>query len=98
MIDAFSSVSEKLGLLAAAHCKKRATAEYGTLSLTLSDSFEPGKVSGKTGYSYSPCRRKAVLLVTRIFTVGQVLKSSPSKGAASTNCSKLSSSSSKRRP
>ena len=50
--------------------------------------------SGESGYSRSPCRRNAARLVTRACTSGAACKSSLTRGAAGSRCSKLSSTSS----
>ena len=87
---AFSLSMAKSGLTACARSMKRRTASYWESCSSVVGGLRRGRPRGGTGYSRSARSRSGTRLVASTFSPGDGPSSSPTAGAASTRCSKLS--------
>ena len=80
--EAFSRLSSKSGLAAAARCTNSVTAGHCDSTSTEGMDRESGSVSGGSGNSCSPYRCNAARLVTRILRLGPAAKIPATVGTA----------------
>ena len=95
---AFSAVTSNRGSAARARSRKSRTAGDSRIASTVAWTGSGGTASGSTSKTCSPRTRSLARLVTRNVAPGRSVSSVTTSGAASSTCSKLSSTMRSRRP